>query len=230
LSPWIEECDINDLQLKFFLDSIAKLHNRSFYVIKTNSKFFDETCSYIENHIDDYNSMIEEYMLHIERLEYKSPSQWLFLLNYPFFRETIDLAKQSLERFRVKCEGKTTVRVCLTYNNFDYKNIFIKESKIIGIENIELSPPIYDVFNTFKSLTNNSIDLKEYYKSYFKQFILEDYEIDWLISLLLIPKVKFIKDNEINNLDSIIESLNYLKNSRDIVPIIKRDKENYETS
>jgi hypothetical protein len=72
--------------------------------------------------------------------------------------------------------------------------------------------------------------LKEYYKSYFKQFILEDYEIDWLISLLLIPKVKFIKDNEINNLDSIIESLNYLKNSRDIVPIIKRDKENYETS
>lgn len=227
--PWVEEdvAEMKDLKLKFFLDNLADLHNKSFYIVKVNGGFFNETYDFIAKKIDDMEQYIEDYMKKIERLDYKSPSQWLFILNYPAFVESISKANKYLESYKDKCENKTSVRLSLTYNNFEYKHISLKEEKIIGIENVEVSPPIYDVFYTFASLNEINVDTKMYYEKYFKKFILDDYEKDWLLSLLYIPKIENLSSNETNNIKKVINSINYIKNSEDIARIIV-DKDNNE--
>lgn len=228
--PWIEEDNalMKDLKLKFFLSSLSELHNKSFYTIKVNESFFDETYDFIAAKIDKTADLIENYMESIERLDYKSPSQWLFLLNYPLYVEAISKANKALEDFKEKSESKTSIRMAFTYNDFDYKHIVLKEEKILGIENIELAPPIYDVFYTFTSLNEISVDIKMYYEKYFKSFILDDYEKDWLLSLLYIPRIDNLSMDEVKNIEEVTSSLNYLKNSEEIAGIIM-DKKSLET-
>lgn len=223
--PWIDEENvlIKDLKLKFFLDALAELHNRSFYTIRVNESFFNETYDFIANKIDKVEEYLESYMSEIERIDYKSPSQWLFVLNYPIYIEAIKKANDSLEKFKEKSENKNSIRMAFTYNDFDYKHIILKEEKILGIENIELSPPIYDVYYTFNSLNEISVDIKLYYEKYFKKFILDDYEKEWLLSLLYIPQIENLSIDEVNNIKQVISSLNYIRNSEDIAKLIKNE-------
>lgn len=221
--PWINEDKVmmEDLKLNFFLTTLAQLHNKSFYTIKTNESFFNETYDFIANKIDKVEEYIENYMSEIERIDYKSPSQWLFILNYPVYIDAISKANKALENFKDKSENKTSVRLALTYKDFDYRHIILKEEKILGIENIEIAPPIYDVFYTFTILNDISVDTKIYYEKYFKKFILDDYEKEWLLSLLYIPIINNLSNNEENNIKEVTRSLNYIKNSEEIAKIIK---------
>lgn len=225
--PWFEEETIimKDLKLKFFLTSLAQLHNKSFYTIKVNSSFFDETYEFIANKIDAVSKYIDEYMSKIERLDYKSPSQWLFLLNYPVYIANIDKANKHLESFRDKTENKNSVRMALTYNDFDYKHILLKKEKILGVENVELTSPVYDVFYTFISLNEMSVDTKMYYEKYFNSFILDEYEKDWLLSLLYIPHINGLSFDEVSNIKEVTNSLNYIRNCEDIAKLIKKEDE-----
>ena len=225
--PWIENENIlmKDLKLKLFLNSLADLHNYSFYTMKVNESFFDETYDFIAAKIDKVSDYIEEYMYKIERINYKSPSQWLFLLNYPRYIDSIDKANRALENFKEKSLKKDTVRMALTYNDFDYSHILLKKEKILGIENVELAPPIYDLFYTFSSLNEISVDTKSYYEKYFNKFILDDYEKEWLLSLLYIPKIENLSFDEVKNIEDVTNSLNYIKNSEDVANLIKKDKD-----
>ena len=166
---------------------------------------------------------IENYMNSIQRLDYKSPSKWLFLLNYPLYLKAIDNANQSLEKFKEISYSKTSIRMAFTYKNFDYQHIFLKEQKIIGIDSIELSPPIYDIFYSLSTLDDISVDMKGYYEKYFKTFLLDDYEKEWLYALLYIPKIE-ISNNEVNNLKNISSSLHYLQSTNEMIEMIKQLK------
>lgn len=223
LLPWTSEDKVMmpELKLKFFLNTLGELHNKSFYTIKTNESFFNETYDFIANKIDKVTEYIENYMSEVERLDYKSPSQWLFLLNYPLFVDAISKANKALDNFKDKSENKTSVRLALTYKDFDYKHIILREEKILGIENIEIAPPIYDVFYTFATLNEISVDTKIYYEKYLKKFILDDYEKEWLLSLLYIPQIENLSSNEVTNIKEVVNSLNYIKNSEEIAKIIK---------
>lgn len=223
--PWIEEDStmMKDLKLKFFLESLAELHNRSFYTIRVNDSFFYETYDFIADKIDKTTEYLEEYMARIERLDYKSPSEWLFILNYPVYVNALSKANKALDDFKDKSENKSSIRMAFTYNDFDYKHIILKEEKILGIENIEVAPPIYDVFYTFSSLNEINVDTKSYYEKYFEKFILDEYEKEWLLALLYIPRIGNLSSNEVNNIKEVLSSLNYIKNSDEIAEIIKKD-------
>lgn len=215
-----EKVVLKDLKIKFFLDQLSLLHNKTFYTLKVNENFFKDTYEYIGNKIDEVELKIENYMNLIEKNDYKSPSKWLFLLNYPLYIDAINKANQSLEKFKELSYSKNTIRMSFTYKNFNYQHIFLKEQKIIGLDNMELSPPVYDIFYSLLTLDDISVDVKNYYQRYFKSFILDDYEKEWLYALLYIPKID-ISSNEITNIVNISTSLNYLRNSNDIVDMLK---------
>lgn len=222
---WIKEekTVLKDLKLKFFLEELAKLHNNTFYTLKVNEIFFKDTYEYIGKKIDEIESKIESYMETILKLDYKSPSNWLFLLNYPLYIDAIDKANKSLERFKELSYNKSSIRMAFTYKKFSYQHIFLKEQKIIGIDSIELSPPIYDIFYSISTLDDISVDIKDYYEKYFSTFILDEYEKEWLFALLYIPKIE-INSDEIKNIINISTSLNYIRNSQDVINMIKNLK------
>jgi hypothetical protein len=215
-----EKTSLNDLKLKFYLNELANLHNKTYYPLKVNDSFFKDTYEYIGKLIDDKEKVIKDYMEYIENTNYKSPSEWLFLLNYPTYIKCIDEANGALEKFKNISYKKSNVRMAFTFNNFDYKHIFLKESKIIGVDNIRLSSPVYDIFYTLSVIENSNVDIKSYYLKYFKTFILEDYEKEWLYSLLYIPNLN-ISNDECLNIKNITNSLEYIKSSYEIIGTLK---------
>ncbi|MBR3890809.1 MAG: hypothetical protein IKJ30_01895 [Bacilli bacterium] len=215
-----EKTSLNDLKLKFYLSELASLHNKTYYHLKVNSSFFKDTYEYIGSIIDKEEEKINNYMNVIEKKDYKSPSEWLFLLNYPLYVKAIDEANSSLEKFKKISYSKSNVRMAYCFNNFDYKHIFLKERMIIGVDNIVLSSPVYDIFYILSTIENNDIDIKNYYVKYFHSFILDDYEKEWLYSLLYIPKLE-TSEFEHLNIINISQSLNKLKSSYDIIETLK---------
>lgn len=215
-----EKVSLNDLKVNFFLNTLSSLHNKTFYYLKVNETFFKDTYEYIGNRIDEAEDKITTYINTLEKKDYKSPSEWLFILNYPLYIESINNANKALEKFKELSYTKNSIRMSFTYKAFDYNHIFLKEQKIIGIENIELSPPIYDIFYTLSTINNTPIDIKNYYTKYFNSFILEDYEKEWLYSLLSIPIIN-ISESESENIKNISASLEYIKSSYEIIGTIK---------
>lgn len=215
-----EKTTINDLKLKFYLNNLAELHNKTYYHLKVNESFFKDTYEYIGQIIDTQEDKIDTYMNSIEKKDYKSPSEWLFLLNYPLYKKSIDEANNMLEKFKNHTYSKNTVRMAYCFNGFDYKHIFLKESIITGIDNIDISSPIYDIFYTLSTIEEHNIDIRNYYIKYFKTFILEEYEKEWLYSLLYIPKLNIASDEHINIIN-ISHSLEYLKSSYEIIETLK---------
>ena len=64
-----------------------------------------------------------------------------------------------------------------------------------------------------------------YYEKYFNKFVFDDYEKLWLLSLLHIPRIDNLSNNEIKNIKEVTNSLNYIRNSNEIAEIIKQKKE-----
>jgi hypothetical protein len=215
-----EKVSLNDLKVKFFLTELATLHNKTYYPLKVNETFFKDTYEFIGERIDECENKIKSYIEKIEKADYKSPSEWLFLLNYPLYIDSIDKSNTCLEKFKEISYKKNSVRMAFTYTTFDYKHIFLKEGKIIGIENIELASPVYDIFFTLSTTKNITIDIKNYYLKYFNTFILEDYEKEWLSALLYMPRLE-INSDECLNMINISKSLEQIKSSYEIIETFK---------
>mgnify|MGYP003303955750 CR=1 FL=1 len=55
---------------------------------------------FVRKVIDDVELKIETYMNQVQKNDYKSPSKWLFILNYPLYVDSISKANQALEKFK----------------------------------------------------------------------------------------------------------------------------------
>jgi hypothetical protein len=223
-----EQIVAKDIRIRFYLISLANLHNQSFYSLKVNHGFFDESYDYIEGIIKQASEELETSLQHIERLDYKSPSQWLFLLNNQLFDKAIQRAKKYLESFKEKTKDKTMLRVCLNYLNFDYSHIIVKQSKIVSTYKMIIGPPVYDLKHLFDKSFQGSIDISSFISEYLKKFILNDYEKEWLMALLMIPIFDLKGESEVDKIVSITNTVHHLKNAEDIGELLAEENKQDE--
>ena len=191
-----------ELRLKFYFEELIKLHQISSYETKINKGYFEDIFLELEKKIDEEENDINYLLINIEKKEYKSPSEWLFLLNNIKFREALEKARKHLNKFKELVKDIDTIKVSLNYLNFDFSNVFIKDKKIIGIEKMKQTPIVYDVIDIFDKSYNLSIDIIMYLRLYFNEISLLDFEKEWLLAMIQIP---FIEINNKNEIDQIIE-------------------------
>ena len=219
-----------DIRVRFYLRALANLHNQSFFSLRVRKGFFEESIEFIENLINQASSDLENNIRFIERLDYKSPSQWLFLLNNQLFYQALYDAKRHLDSFKDKTKEKTMLRVSLNYLNFDYSHIIVKSNKIISTHKMIIGPPIYDLKHLFDKSFHGSIDISSFFEEYLKKFHLYEYEKEWLMALMLIPIIDFRGQDEVEKIVNITNSVHHLKNAREIGRILAdTDKKNKDT-
>ena len=189
--------------MKFFIEEIIKLHNKSLYNININKGHFEDIFLDLEKSIIEEEKDLEYYLEKIEKKEYKSPSEWLFLLNNNRFKYALDKSKGYLKNFKECVKDLTEFRLCLNYLNFSFNNIIIKYKKIIGIEKIKKGSLINDLFDIFNKSFSNSIDITIYFKYYFNEIKLLEYEKYWLLILIFIPQIEYRNIDEISKIVEI---------------------------
>lgn len=225
LTPWYEDemLQVKEISLKFFFDELIKLHKKSMYDSKINKGYFEEIFLKLEKEINEEEIELNDYLSNIEKLEYKSPSEWLFIMNNNRFKEAINKSKEYLSKFKESIKELDTIRVSLVYLNFDFTNILVKEEKMIGIEKIKLAPFIFDIKDLFDKSYNLSIDILMYFKLYFKEIKLLDYEKYWLLSLLSLPLIDYSYKKEIDKIINISKINYHINRSFEIEKLIKEN-------
>jgi len=216
-----------DMRLKFFLEEIATLHNKSQYYMRVNDGFFEETYDYIYELLDNAKKELDEYLFSIEALDYKSPSQWLLLMNNQMFYKAIDDAKSHMDKFRDLTKELSQLRVALVYQNFDYSHILLKSNKIIGTQKISIAPPIYDIKYLFDYSFIGAIDLTGFIKNYLSSFSLLEYEKEWLLGLLFIPSFNFKAlegYKEVEAIVAITRSIQHFRNAFELSKLLTEDE------
>lgn len=209
-----------EIRLKFYIEELIKLHLESSYEIKINTGYFEEIFIELEKMIDEEENDINYFLTNIEKLEYKSPSEWLFLLNNNRFRTAIDKSRTHLKKFKGLIKNLDTMRVSLNYMNFDFSNILVKDKKILGIEKMSIAPIVYDIKDLFDKSYNLSIDIIMYLKMYFKEIKLLDYEKEWLLSMLSIPFIDYNSKHEIDQIIDLTRTIYRLNREEDLEKIL----------
>lgn len=221
LFPYYEDdlLSSKDMRLSIYIKGIGELHNNSTYQIVMEDSYFADSLSYLDEKI----SLIEEELLTRirveEKSEYHSPSSWYFLNNYLHFKNALKEATIFYNKLEEAYKNEKDLSLSLTYQNFNFDHIIIKHSKIISIDKMVLAPSIFDLYDLFLNFSLESISLKKYIEEYIKIHPLKDYEKYWLCALLFIPIIKR-KNNELEEIKELKNTLKYIKNAEEISLIL----------
>lgn len=225
LSEWYNDEMIlaKEIRLKFFFDELIRLHKESMYDFKINKGYFEEILLMLEKAIDDEEKEFETYLSSIEKLEYKSPSEWLFIMNNNHFKDAINKSKEHLKKFKESTKDLDIIRVSLVYLNFDFSNIIVKDKKIIGTEKMKIAPFIYDIKEIFDKSYNLSIDIMAFIKNYFNEINLFEYERDWLLAILSLPLIDYSLKDEVDKIINISKINYHINRTIEIEKLINKN-------
>ena len=210
-----EEELAKDIRLSFFIKAIATLHKESSYPLKVNDGFFEESISYLDTKI---SRVKEEVLSRIERVEievYHSPSDWYFMMNYPLIFNALKEADRYVTLLEEEWKNSNNIHLSLTYQNFNYEHILVKNRKIVSIDNISLAPSIYDLIDLYKNSFDLKIDLSYLIDQYLQIHPLEEYEKNWLLAFLFIPSIER-KEDDLEDIESLNKTLTLIKLTEEI--------------
>ena len=212
LSPWLvnDNAIIKELKLKFYYECLAYLHSNSFFNYSVSKSFFKRQIEDINKIIHERQRYYSELMNNFEVLSYRSPTGWMFVLNYQRIEACLQNALEFLGSYENYVCNLDTLRLCLTYNNFNYDHIMMKESKLISIDHIKINLCIYDIYNMYQKIPELIFDFDVILDSYFcKLKLLKEERLLLQCLLHVVPIIKLGHD-EVNNIIMMSRLLYYL--------------------
>ncbi len=212
LMPFLENNDYieNDIKIRKYFELISYLHNYSFYNLNVNEHYFQQLHDQLLNNIQERFNYYQELIIQYEKMTFRSPTQWYFVMNYYHIYQALEKSHSYLIQFMKLTEGYSRIRVCYNYLNFDYAHILVNHSCLIAIDHICLQMPVFDLYHFFQNenflLLNTDILLNHY----FCDITLRDDEKTLLKCLLnIVPCIKF-KNNEVDNIYLLTQLMNYI--------------------
>lgn len=202
--------NLKEYKLKFYFEMIAYLHMKSFYYIKVNQDYFDTLKKDIVFIINERQRYYEKMITKYEKLTFRSPSQWMLLLNYYRIYESLNDALHYLKLYLEEVQSHTQVRVSLVYKNFNYDHIILKEKKLISINHISLDLPIYDLFDMYQKIPDILFDLDCFSIHYFSKIELLKEEKLLLCALMHIVPIVHFENDDIENIIKISRLFYYI--------------------
>ena len=175
-----------DLKLSFYVKKIAELHKKTYININSNDNYLESILNYLDDKIKELSSILNSRMEVEERKDYHSPNNWYFLLHYQKMMNALMEASNHVLNLENEVKNQKHMRLCLTYQNFDFEHILLKQEKIISIENIGFNLASLDIYNLISKLNINYLNVTPYINEYLKINPLNNYEKEYLMAMLYI--------------------------------------------
>lgn len=214
-----EKATISDIRLRFYILSLASLHQNTIYPIKGSDGYIDELISYIEENIEKNISSLNIRMERIEHQDYHSPGEWYFYDNFNALMQGYTLAKSHLQELEESFKKISSYSLCLTYQNYHISHIIIKKGKIISLDKMIIAPPSYDLADFILKTYQENISYSSLFKDYLKNNNLINEDKHLLLLLLLTPLVEFT-NNDIKDFKMIYNKLKLIDTIKDLEKII----------
>lgn len=212
LMPWYEAdlVPMRELKLKFYFETLAWLHNHTFYNVKVSTAYYENICKEVHGIIQERSHYYYRLLLHCEQSFDRSPWQWLLLMNYYRIENSLNCACKFLEQYQSMCKNKEYVRVSLVYMNFKYQHIYLNQQKLISIDHMKIDMPIYDIFNMYQQTTDTLFDLDSLFQFYLHKVVLYNDERILLAALLSIVPIIDLQGKNIDNVIQLSRLVYYM--------------------
>lgn len=212
LMPWLENDQVvmKEIKLKYYFECLAYIHNNSFFNYNVSHSYFDQQIADIAKIIEEREQYYLSIMSNFETMVQRTPSGWIFVLNYYRMREALFKARNYLDKYIEYVKDKDTIRLSLVYNNFNYQHILMGERKLIATDKVAIDICIYDIYNMYQKVPELLFDLEGismYYLSKVK--LLPEEKLLLSCLLCIVPYIELEKD-EIRNIVKISRLLYYL--------------------
>lgn len=212
LMPWLENDQVvmKEIKLKYYFECLAYIHNNSFFNYSVSHNYFDQQIEDITKIINEREQYYLSIMANYEAMQQRTPSGWIFVLNYYRIGEALQKAKNYLEKYTEYIQDKDTIRLSMVYNNFNYQHILMGERQLIAIDKVDIDICIYDIYNMYQKVPELLFDLdgiSMYYLSKVK--LLPEEKLLLSCLLCIVPYIELEKD-EIRNIVKISRLLYYL--------------------
>ncbi|MCD7949167.1 MAG: hypothetical protein LUG12_02750 [Erysipelotrichaceae bacterium] len=213
LMPFLEnKNDIPvEIKIKKYFELIAYLHNQSFYTIKVNDQYFQQLYEDLSKIIQERFNYYQQLILKYEKISFRSPSQWYFIMNYHHLYEALENSHNYLRQFIDLTNDYTDMRICFNYQNFDLAHVLMKPYCLLAIDHICMQMPIFDLYSVFENEKFSLFNEDILWATYFQLITLKNHEKILLKCLLyMIPCIEFTND-EIDNILLLTKLLTYIE-------------------
>ena len=201
---------MQEIKIKYYFETLAYLHKKTSFDIKVNQQYFERLANDIMAILEERLLYYHQMMSCYEGLSIRSPSQWMLVMNYYRIYQSLHDAKEYLKSYQSLVENLHQIRVCLTYKNFHYDHISLKQKAFLSIDHVCVDLPIYDLFDMYQKIPDILFDLDCCSEYYFAKMSLKDEEKMLLQCLMsIVPIIQFEKD-EIENIIKLSRLLYYL--------------------
>lgn len=201
---------LQEIKIKYYFETLAYLHSKTFYEIKVNRQYFEMVETDIYKILDERIVYYDQMVKNCETTVLRSPSQWMLVMNYYRIYESLNRAKEYFLEYQKLVQECQQIRVCLTYKNFNYDHISLKQSVLLSIDRVCIDLPIYDLFDMYQRIPDILFDLDCCSEYYFCKIELKEDEKALLCCLMsIVPIVRF-NDDEIENIIKLSRLLYYL--------------------
>ncbi len=225
LMPWYENdaMPMRELKLKFYFETIAWLHNHTFYTMKVSHHYFENLCNDFTKIIEERRSYYYKMLCFCEKEFDRCPWQWMLLMNYYRIENSLNYAFNQLEKYREMTQNKEYVRVSFVYLNFKYQHIFLNYQKIISVDHLKIDMPIYDIFNMYQQTTDTLFDLDCLFQFYLKKVVLYPEEKVLLSCLLSIVPIVHLQGKHIDNVIHLSRLVYYMDSVNNLTKQLLQD-------
>lgn len=166
------------------------------------------------NYLENYYNDIAEI---IEREEYMSPSNYLFIRNISRVFQALNYSKYNIEKWYKIIDEKKRIRVVNIHNNLSLEHYLVGEKPcFISWKYSKRDMPIYDLIKLYKRYYAN-LDFCELLRNYEIPYPLLPEEKLLLVSLISIPERIEFNESEYNLCLKIKKFYDYLNSTEKFI-------------
>ena len=196
---------------------LSLLHNKTTYYKEMDKveykSIFENISNEINRRVNYYNNLIDKIEIHM----FNSPSEYLIARNISKILGALEYSKNSIIKWYDLVKENAKKRVVTLYNNIDLNHIIRnKDVYLISWDKVTSGVPIYDLYN-FYIRYNDIFDFENLIKRYEEKYPLKEEEKILFFTLISIPNMIILNENEIDNCKKLKKMIDTLYKSEMLI-------------
>ena len=207
---------------------LSILHNKTTFYKDIDDDSYKEIYEDVIDRIDYLYNYYDDFANIIEREEYMSPSNYLFIRNISKIFQALNYSRINIDKWYNLIKSKKRVRIVNLHNNVSLDHYLLADKPyLISWRLSKKDMPIYDIINFYKKYYNE-LDFSELLRIYEVNYPLLKEEKILLFCLLSIPSKLEFTDNEYDMCLKVSRFYEYIYSSEKLIDDneekVKKDK------
>lgn len=198
----------NDQKAIDMIRVVAELHSKTSYEKEVREDKYKEIYDGIKENLMYFREQYTDLTQEIEGHIFMSPSEYLFIRNSSKLLNQIGFCLERLDNWYDNVKSLRSTRVSVVHNNLEMNHFRAGNEALISWDKAKVDTPVLDIYNFYQKEALN-LEFSSILSEYFKHYDLEPMEKELLFILLCMPKKFTLEGDEISNVQSVGDALDY---------------------